>query len=74
MKDPAKAHKPELPMTGPGHGGRVGTTGSSLLTQYLLKVRSLASVSSSGFFDSGHISDCNVLKFVVACVFCSKVG
>ncbi|KFK40411.1 hypothetical protein AALP_AA3G370200 [Arabis alpina] len=37
LKDPVKAHKPELPMTGPGHGGRVGTTGSSLLTQYLLK-------------------------------------
>ncbi|KAF3500897.1 hypothetical protein F2Q69_00040637 [Brassica cretica] len=39
LKDPAKAHKPELPMSGPGHGGRVGTTGRSLLTQYLLKVR-----------------------------------
>lgn len=39
LKDPVKAHKPEIPMTGPGHGGRVGTTGSSLLTQYLLKVR-----------------------------------
>ncbi|KAJ0254157.1 F112 [Hirschfeldia incana] len=37
LKDPLKAHKPELPMSGPGHGGRVGTTGSSLLTQYLLK-------------------------------------
>ncbi|CAN7047452.1 hypothetical protein IGI04_025479 [Brassica rapa subsp. trilocularis] len=37
LKDPLKAHKPELPMTGPGHGGRVGTTGSGLLTQYLLK-------------------------------------
>ncbi|KAG7579837.1 WD40 repeat [Arabidopsis thaliana x Arabidopsis arenosa] len=37
LKDPIKAHKPEIPMTGPGHGGRVGTTGSSLLTQYLLK-------------------------------------
>ncbi|KAF2536820.1 hypothetical protein F2Q68_00019336 [Brassica cretica] len=24
-------------MSGPGHGGRVGTTGRSLLTQYLLK-------------------------------------
>uniref|UniRef100_A0A1J3DYW0 WD repeat-containing protein 70 n=1 Tax=Noccaea caerulescens TaxID=107243 RepID=A0A1J3DYW0_NOCCA len=37
LKDPAMSHKPELPMTGPGHGGRVGTTGSGLLTQYLLK-------------------------------------
>ncbi|CAF1719284.1 unnamed protein product [Brassica oleracea var. botrytis] len=37
LKDPAKAHKPELPMSCPGHGGRVGTTGRSLLTQYLLK-------------------------------------
>lgn len=37
LKDPMKSHKPELPMTGPGHGGRVGTTKGSLLTQYLLK-------------------------------------
>ncbi|KAM0938982.1 putative transcription factor WD40-like family [Dioscorea sansibarensis] len=37
LKDPLKSHKPELPMTGPGHGGRVGTTKGSLLTQYLLK-------------------------------------
>ncbi|KAI4364108.1 hypothetical protein MLD38_020243 [Melastoma candidum] len=37
LKDPLKAHKPELPMTGPGHGGRVGTSSGSLLTQYLLK-------------------------------------
>ncbi|KAF1881401.1 hypothetical protein Lal_00023437 [Lupinus albus] len=32
-----KSHKPELPMTGPGFGGRVGTTQGSLLTQYLMK-------------------------------------
>lgn len=38
LKDPIKSHKPELPMTGPGHGGRVGSTKGSLLTQYLLKV------------------------------------
>lgn len=38
LKDPLKAHKPDLPMTGPGFGGRVGTTQGSLLTQYLLKV------------------------------------
>lgn len=38
LKDPMKSHKPELPMTGPGFGGRVGTTAGSLLTQYLLKV------------------------------------
>lgn len=37
LKDPLKAHKPDLPMTGPGFGGRVGTTQGSLLTQYLLK-------------------------------------
>lgn len=37
LKDPLKSHKPELPMTGPGFGGRVGTTQGSLLTQYLLK-------------------------------------
>ncbi|KAG8389140.1 hypothetical protein BUALT_Bualt02G0198200 [Buddleja alternifolia] len=37
LKDPLKSHKPELPMNGPGHGGRVGTTKGSLLTQYLLK-------------------------------------
>ncbi|PPD95859.1 hypothetical protein GOBAR_DD07117 [Gossypium barbadense] len=37
LKDPVKSHKPELPITGPGHGGRVGSTKGSLLTQYLLK-------------------------------------
>ncbi|KAK4418450.1 WD repeat-containing protein 70 [Sesamum alatum] len=37
LKDPLKSHKPELPMDGPGHGGRVGSTKGSLLTQYLLK-------------------------------------
>ncbi|OIV92098.1 hypothetical protein TanjilG_27253 [Lupinus angustifolius] len=37
LKDPMKSHKPELPMTGPGFGGRVGTTQGSLLTQYLMK-------------------------------------
>ncbi|XP_059433237.1 uncharacterized protein LOC132166438 [Corylus avellana] len=37
LKDPRKSHKPELPMTGPGFGGRVGTSAGSLLTQYLLK-------------------------------------
>lgn len=38
LKDPLKSHKPECPITGPGHGGRLGTTKGSLLTQYLLKV------------------------------------
>lgn len=38
LKDPFKAHMPEVPINGPGHGGRVGTTKGSLLTQYLLKV------------------------------------
>ncbi|WCJ38231.1 WD repeat-containing protein 70 [Euphorbia peplus] len=37
LKDPLKSHKPEVPMTGPGHGGRVGVSKGSLLTQYLLK-------------------------------------
>ncbi|KAL9239077.1 hypothetical protein vseg_013429 [Gypsophila vaccaria] len=37
LKDPLKSHKPELPMTGPGCGGRTGTSSGSLLTQYLLK-------------------------------------
>ncbi|KAJ4851344.1 hypothetical protein Tsubulata_005717 [Turnera subulata] len=37
LKDPMKSHKPELPITGPGHGGRVGASKGSLLTQYLLK-------------------------------------
>lgn len=37
LKDPIKSHKPEVPITGPGHGGRVGTSKGSLLTQYLLK-------------------------------------
>lgn len=38
LKDPIKSHKPELPITGPGYGGRVGASKGSLLTQYLLKV------------------------------------
>lgn len=38
LKDPLKSHKPELPMTGPGFGGRVGASKGSLLTQYLMKV------------------------------------
>ncbi|XP_050147456.1 uncharacterized protein LOC126622778 [Malus sylvestris] len=37
LKDPLKAHKPELPMMGPGFGGRVGASKGSLLTQYLMK-------------------------------------
>lgn len=36
--DPMKSKRPDLPVTGPGFGGRVGTTKGSLLTQYLLKV------------------------------------
>lgn len=35
--DPIKSKRPDLPVTGPGFGGRVGTTKGSLLTQYLLK-------------------------------------
>lgn len=45
LKDPLKSHKPELPITGPGFGGRVGSTKGSLLTQYLLKVISLLTMS-----------------------------
>ncbi|KAJ0113267.1 hypothetical protein Patl1_01681 [Pistacia atlantica] len=37
LKDPIKSHKPELPITGPGYGGRVGASKGSLLTQYLMK-------------------------------------
>lgn len=37
LKDPMKSHKPELPVNGPGFGGRVGSTKGSLLTQYLMK-------------------------------------
>ncbi|KAL5996735.1 hypothetical protein ACLOJK_007655 [Asimina triloba] len=37
LKDPIKSRKPDLPMTGPGFGGRVGASKGSLLTQYLLK-------------------------------------
>ncbi|BBN09954.1 WD repeat-containing protein 70 [Marchantia polymorpha subsp. ruderalis] len=35
--DPIKSKRPDLPVTGPGFGGRVGTTKGSLLTQYLMK-------------------------------------
>ncbi|CAL1357106.1 unnamed protein product [Linum trigynum] len=37
LKDPLKSHKPDLPMTGPGHGGRIGSSKGSMLTQYLMK-------------------------------------
>lgn len=40
--DPMKSKRPDLPVTGPGFGGRVGTTKGSLLTQYLLKVSTMA--------------------------------
>ncbi|CAM6090255.1 unnamed protein product [Calypogeia fissa] len=35
--DPIKSRRPDLPVTGPGFGGRIGTTKGSLLTQYLMK-------------------------------------
>lgn len=47
LKDPLKAHKPELPITGPGFGGRVGASKGSLLTQYLLKVMCLFPIDHS---------------------------
>ena len=37
-KDPVKSKRPDLPMEGQGHGGRVGQAKGSLLTQYLLRV------------------------------------
>ncbi|XP_042016144.1 WD repeat-containing protein 70-like [Salvia splendens] len=55
LKDPLKAHKPELPMTGPGHGRRVGSTTGSLLTQYLLKVTLLYSHTQTKSETSGHM-------------------
>ncbi|KAK2155022.1 hypothetical protein LSH36_251g04039 [Paralvinella palmiformis] len=33
-KDPVKSHRPELPMSGPGHGGRLGNKGATL-SQYV---------------------------------------
>ncbi|CAI5470294.1 unnamed protein product [Closterium sp. Yama58-4] len=36
-KDPVQSQRPDLPMEGPGHGGRVGQTKGTLLTQYLLR-------------------------------------
>ncbi|CAI5486031.1 unnamed protein product [Closterium sp. Naga37s-1] len=36
-KDPVASQRPDLPMDGPGHGGRVGQTKGTLLTQYLLR-------------------------------------
>ncbi|GBG79575.1 hypothetical protein CBR_g29722 [Chara braunii] len=36
-KDPIKSRRPEPPLPGPGHGGRVGASKGSLLTQYLLR-------------------------------------
>jgi WD repeat-containing protein 70 len=35
-KDPVKSHRPELPMTGPGAGGRVGQAGGTL-SSYLVR-------------------------------------
>lgn len=47
LKDPLKSRKPEIPITGPGYGGRVGTSNGSLLTQYLLKVMATTELNSS---------------------------
>eukprot|EP00850_Spirogloea_muscicola_P008358 SM000044S16005 [mRNA] locus=s44:514126:517938:+ [translate_table: standard] len=35
--DPIKSKRPDLPVEGAGHGGRVGKSKGSLLTQYLLR-------------------------------------
>lgn len=37
-KDPILSKKPDLPVEGHGHGGRLGTAKGTLLTQYLLRV------------------------------------
>lgn len=63
LKDPIMSHKPELPVTGPGHGGRVGTTKGSLLTQYLLKVKFSHQINIFAFFllsilDMEHVDKC----------------
>eukprot|EP00897_Mesotaenium_endlicherianum_P009569 jgi/Mesen1/8640/ME000500S08114 len=36
-KNPVASKRPDLPMSGPGFGGRVGQSKGSLLTQYLLR-------------------------------------
>ncbi|CAI7737500.1 unnamed protein product [Closterium sp. NIES-54] len=41
-KVPVASQRPDLPMEGPGHGGRVGHTKGTLLIQYLLRVRAAA--------------------------------
>lgn len=51
LKDPIKSHKPELPMTGPGFGGRIGSTSGSLLTNFLMKVFT----SLSPFFEKSFV-------------------
>eukprot|EP00898_Chlorokybus_atmophyticus_P000228 jgi/Chlat1/1205/Chrsp115S00742 len=35
--DPTKSHKPDMPISGPGFGGRLGNSQKSVLTQYLMK-------------------------------------
>lgn len=47
--DPVKSKRPDLPMSGPGFGGRVGTTKGSLLTQYLMRVSRLSPITSMVF-------------------------
>lgn len=67
LKDPLKSHKPELPINGPGHGGRVGTTKGSLLTQYLLKVNLHNLVFYFGcYFCLIKLKRANLLKFLAA--------
>lgn len=66
LKDPLKSHKPEQPITGPGFGGRVGSTKGSLLTQYLLKVIFLLAIlyiSYNLFEWTKKISICCVGKY-----------
>jgi hypothetical protein len=44
MKDPKVTKRPEQPLSGPGVGGRLGTTGGTLLTQYLMKEKGMIKV------------------------------
>lgn len=62
LKDPLKSHKPDLPVNGPGFGGRVGSTKGSLLTQYLMKVCSFSLNNLMIMFTGMN----NVLRYYVA--------
>ena len=48
LKDPKDTKRPEQPVSGPGVGGRLGTTGGTLLTQYLMKEKGMIKVRPCG--------------------------